>query len=406
MDSIKRWNIVDIPESEVLARRKKTLDRLQDEHVDAALFFSAEAIYYLIGGALKPTERPMCLILQQNGTATLFVPRLELEHAEHVGKLLDKVACYKEYIGERHPMLILVDLLTEMKLIDKAIAADSDGYPAIFGYRGPKLSSLCPNMSLVLKPYLIEEIQQIKSPFDQAVLRETARWGNYAHALLQEYTVAGKREFEVVDRVKVEATQVMLRALGPDFVTSGLVDAGAMAIYRGQIGLNSYFPHVVANNAEFKEGDNLVTGACAFMLGCRTELERTMFVGEPSPVQRKFFNHVTEAQQVALEAIKPGKKCADVDKEVYRYYKENGLEECWRHHTGHSIGFRGHEQPFLDSYDETGIQPGMVLTVEPGLYVKGVGGFRFSDTILVTETGIEMLTYYPKKLDQLICRVK
>jgi Xaa-Pro aminopeptidase len=73
----------------------------------------------------------------------------------------------------------------------------------------------------------------------------------------------------------------------------------------------------------------------------------------------------------------------------------------WKHHTGHGIGLRYHEGPFLDIGDATVLQPGMVLTVEPGLYAPNLGGFRHSDTVLITEDGLEILTYYPRDLESL-----
>ena len=77
----------------------------------------------------------------------------------------------------------------------------------------------------------------------------------------------------------------------------------------------------------------------------------------------------------------------------------------WKHPPGHGIGLRYHEGPFLDSGDHTVLQPGMVLTVEPGLYVAGLGGFRHSDTIAITEDGMEMITYYPRDLESLTIRI-
>ena len=84
------------------------------------------------------------------------------------------------------------------------------------------------------------------------------------------------------------------------------------------------------------------------------------------------------------------------------YFDEHDLWPHWRHHTGHAIGLRYHEGPFLDSGDHTEIRPGMVFTVEPGLYSPELGGFRHSDTVLVTDDGIEILTYYPRDLASLI----
>jgi Xaa-Pro aminopeptidase len=86
---------------------------------------------------------------------------------------------------------------------------------------------------------------------------------------------------------------------------------------------------------------------------------------------------------------------------VRRYYGEQDLMPYWKHHTGHCIGLRYHEGPFLDSGDPTLIQPGMVFTIEPGLYASGLGGFRHSDTAVITQDGMELLTYYPRDLESL-----
>ena len=97
----------------------------------------------------------------------------------------------------------------------------------------------------------------------------------------------------------------------------------------------------------------------------------------------------------------PGVMCADVDTAVLRYFEEHDLLPYWRQHTGHAIGLRNHEAPFLDVGDRTPIEPGMVFTIEPGLYDEQVGGLRHSDTVVVTDDGIELLTDYPRDLDSL-----
>jgi Xaa-Pro aminopeptidase len=127
-----------------------------------------------------------------------------------------------------------------------------------------------------------------------------------------------------------------------------------------------------------------------------------MFVGEPTPEQERMFDHMVALQDLAFDAIRPGRACSDVDASVRAYFEEHDLWGHWRHHTGHAIGLRYHEGPFLDSGDDTEIRPGMVFTVEPGLYSPELGGFRHSDTVLVSDDGIEILTYYPRDLASLI----
>jgi Xaa-Pro aminopeptidase len=148
-------------------------------------------------------------------------------------------------------------------------------------------------------------------------------------------------------------------------------------------------------------GDVLVTGATAPVWGYLSELERTMVIGPPSDEQRRLFEHMVALQDIAFRAIRPGARCSDVDRAVRAYFEQHDLMSHWRHHTGHAIGLRYHEGPFLDTGDDTEIVPGMVFTVEPGLYSPELGGFRHSDTAVVTEDGIELVTYYPRDLESL-----
>jgi Xaa-Pro dipeptidase len=172
--------------------------------------------------------------------------------------------------------------------------------------------------------------------------------------------------------------------------------------YRGQIGLRSAWAHAVAHNIRFQEGDVLVTETSAPIWGYNAELERALVIGQPTDEMRRLFDHTVAAQDVAFGAIRPGATCAGVDGAVMRYVEDNDLLRYWRQHTGHGIGLRNHEAPFLDVGDHTTIEPGMVFTVEPGLYDPAIGGFRHSDTVVVTDDGMEILTDYPRDLESLV----
>jgi Xaa-Pro aminopeptidase len=189
--------------------------------------------------------------------------------------------------------------------------------------------------------------------------------------------------------------------VGPEWRAQSPWYEGAVAGYRGQIGRNASIPHAHAGNIVFQAGDVLVTGATSPVWGYHSELERTMVVGPPSDEQRRMFEHMVALQDIAFAAIRPGARCADVDLAVRAYYDEHALWDNWRHHVGHAIGIRYHEGPFLDRGDPTIIRPGMVFTVEPGLYAPGLGGFRHSDTVAVTGDGLDFLTDYPRDLEAL-----
>ena len=402
LDHMTVNEITRVPNKEFYQRRDKVKKVLEEQKVEGMVFFSASSIFYLTGSALLQTERPVIYVYRNDGESALLVPTLEYEHTQLYTDNC-KVYCYPEYPGERHPMHYLVDLLKEFKLDNKPLAADGNGAPAHWGYKGPKLTDLCPDLQLTLLPELINDLRIIKSDYEVSLLRESARWGHYTHILLQEYIRPGLSEIEVCMRTQADAAAVMLKALGPNYELSGNDGIGLYADIRGQVGPHSYYPHAANINAIFKKGDSLVTGAGTWIFGYLTELERTLFVGEPSKEQEKYYKLAVEAQKAAYSMIKPGNRCCDVDRELMRFFKENDIMDCWRHHTGHSLGSVMHQRPFFDIGDETVLEPNMVLSVEPGIYVKGLGGFRCSDTVLITETGFEQLTHYTKDIDKLIC---
>ena len=390
---------IAITPEEHAARCETLLAEAHAAGLSGVVLFDPYYVLYYAGFAFVPTERPIALVLGSDGTRTLVVPRLEVEHAESKSAL-DRVEHYLEYPGHPRAEDVFPRTLREAGLTG-TIGADQDGYPWILGYRGPTLSELS-GATVVRVVEQIERQMAVKSPAELALIRESIRWSNLAHRLLQRHTRVGATETEVSQRASNEATFAMLDAIGEIYRTQSFLESGASAGYRGQIGRNAAIPHALAGNLVFQPGDVLVTGASAPVWGYLSELERTMFIGEPSPEHEQLFAHMVELQDLAFDAIRPGSLCSDVDTAVRAYFEEHELWPYWRHHTGHAIGLRYHEGPFLDSGDHTEIRPGMVFTVEPGLYSPGLGGFRHSDTVLVTGDGIEVLTYYPRDLASLI----
>ncbi|MGH3133172.1 MAG: M24 family metallopeptidase [Gaiellaceae bacterium] len=393
---------IAIAPEEHRARCDSLLDSVRSSGVSGVVLFDPYYVLYYAGFAFAPTERPIAFVLAADGGRALVVPRLEVEHAE-AKAVFDRVEHYLEYPGEPRSETALEKTVSEMGLTG-TIGADQDGYPWILGYRGPTLSELS-GATVVRVVEQIEEQMAVKSAAEIALIRESVRWGNLAHRLLQRYTRPGITETEVSQRASDEATFAMLDAIGEIYRAQSFFARGAHAGYRGQIGRNSAIPHALAGNIVFEVGDVLVTGASAPVWGYLSELERTMVIGDPSPEQERMFGHMKAVQEVAFDAIRPGAPCSDVDTAVRAYFDEHDLQPHWRHHTGHAIGLRYHEGPFLDSGDHTEIRPGMVFTVEPGLYAPDLGGFRHSDTVLVTDDGIEILTYYPRDLESLIIPV-
>jgi Xaa-Pro dipeptidase len=391
-------SVAGIPPAEFEERRERLLDQVRQLDASGYVLFDAAYIQYFTGFWFLSNERPVVFAESTSGESAIFVPEFEVARTR-AETAFDRIEAYPEYPGVEHPMTILARVLADLGLAG-AVAADQDGYPGILGYRGPALSEVT-GASIRSIADAIERMMARKSANEIALIRESGRWCAHAHRLLQEYTRPGVTEAEASVRAGSEATLAMLEALGDSFGGQLGSNDGVKAGYRGQIGRRSAWAHAIAHNIEFEPGDMLVTETGAPVWGYNAELERAMVIGTPSDEQRRLFDHVVAAQRVAFDALRPGVTCADVDGAVMRYFEDNDLLLYWRQHTGHAIGLRNHEAPFLDIGDRTPIETGMVFTIEPGLYDDELGGFRHSDTVVVVEDGIELLTSYPSDLESL-----
>ena len=387
-----------IPAAELQERRERLLEHVRRDGLSGYVLFGADYIQYFTGFWFLSNERPVIYAESAGGESAVFVPEFEVERTR-AETAFARIESYPEYPGIEHPMLIFARVLSDLGIGD-AIGADQDGYPGILGYKGPTLSDVA-GTSVAPLGDVIEAMMARKSETEIALIRESGRWCAHAHRLLQEYSRPGATEAEASLRAGQETTLAMLDALGDAYGGGLSSSSGASAGYRGQIGLRSSWAHAVAHNIEFREGDVLVTETSAPIWGYNAELERAMIIGEPTDEMRRLFDHTVASQRVAFEAIRPGATCADVDGAVMRYLEQNDLLPYWRQHTGHGIGLRNHEAPFLDVGDHTTLEPGMVFTIEPGLYDATIGGFRHSDTVVVTEDGMDVLTDYPSDIESL-----
>ncbi|MFX0113363.1 MAG: M24 family metallopeptidase [Candidatus Hodarchaeota archaeon] len=373
-------------------------DYLEENKANFGLFFNAKTIYYLTGFWHIPTERPIAFLIPREEEPFAFLPQLEVTHWEHDVSWITEIESYFEYPDTKHPMKILVEVLEKHIRGEKHIGADSKGAPGYWGYEGPLLSDLLPDWKFLDLKSLIPTMRILKEPLEIEFIKISAKWGARAHKILQDESKVGKTEWEIATAAIMTASKELLAAMPGTPTSIWAASAG----FRGQIGADSALPHATFSNAVISKGDILVTGASADICHYHSELERTMIAGEPTEKQKRYFQAMLDAQSAAIAAIRPGNTCANVDKASAGSFKESGFSSLVLHHTGHGIGLEGHEPPFLDRGLETLLKPGMVLTVEPGIYEIGFGGFRHSDTVLVTEDGNEVLTKYPREIDELI----
>ena len=394
--------MVKIPHHRFEERLTQLRSKLAKDDIAHFIVFNPTHIYYLTGFVHIPTERPFALIVQ-DASISLFVPELEKQNVEENLPIAEKIGTYFDYPDAKHPMQHFATFLKEELKITGKLGAEAPGSSGRWGYEGPKLEEVL-GFPVQVFPQILTNMRIIKDEDELACIRESAMWANLAHQFLQDYTQVGANEVEVSTSASLKASLAMGKALGimyRPFTFSGLP---AHAGYRGQIGPHSAIPHAMTRFAEFRSGDTLVTGASANVAGYYAELERTMFMGPPNDKQQKYFAIMMEAQEAAFDAFAPDVSCSTVDKAARSVFKNHGVMHLVQHHTGHAIGLEGHEKPFLDHGMDVIMKPRMVFTVEPGIYDPTIGGFRHSDTVFITEDGMERVTYYPRDIDYLTIR--
>lgn len=177
--------------------------------------------------------------------------------------------------------------------------------------------------------------------------------------------------------------------------------AGAEGIKENHViasGERSSLPHGQATERIINYGDFVKMDYGAKVNGYLTDFTRTVVVGQPNDKQLEIYNIVKTAQNAALNVIGPGVISADVDNAARSIISKAGYGDNFGHSTGHSIGLAIHEMPTLRANDQTILQPGMVVTIEPGIYIPGFGGVRIEDLVVITENGYENLTKSTKEL--------
>ena len=400
---VETWAIQQSEYDERVARVRAALTL---RSLDALILFHPIRMAYVSGFFHLTTERPMAIVVPLDGDLGALIPQLEQEHIAK-SPSVKHVKVYPEFPtgGTKHPLEHLVDLLSEMRLGGKRIGFDNNGAHDVNGYDGPDLTEVWAGHAVKARD-IVDGLRMVKSENELRYVYESAKWGNLAHRLMQEHLQLGRNEIDIALEASADASRMMLAALGPTYhPESGAWAAPNPAIAMFHAGANTSFPHPLASSLGLQRGDVLVTGAGADVAGYQSELERTMIIGEPSEQFSRSFDQMLQLQQVAFDALKPGRKLSDVEVEVSAAFKELGVAAHQRHHTGHGIGLEGHEAPYIDKGDERILQENMVFSVEPGIYVPGLAGFRHSDTVVIRRNGAERITYYPRDIESMTVRL-
>lgn len=228
-----------------------------------------------------------------------------------------------------------------------------------------------------------DTLRQIKSAEEIRLIEEACRISDLGFEKTVPYIKAGVTEAEL--RTILECAMLEAGSEGKSFDT--IVASGWRSAY----------PHGTATDKVIEEGDLVTFDFGAIYHGYHSDITRTVAVGEISERQRYIYDAVLGCNEHIEKILRAGLVAADVDQESRKYLKEKDLDKWFGHALGHSVGLEIHEIPTLSPRDHTVLCAGMTETVEPGVYIPGVGGVRIEDTVVIEKDGISILTKFPKK---------
>ena len=230
----------------------------------------------------------------------------------------------------------------------------------------------------------IEELRMVKSAEELARIRRSVETNSEAFEQTVSRVRPGIRESDLAAELEYR-----MRRLGAEKPSFDTIVAG---------GTRSALPHAQPTSARIESGQLVVVDMGALQDGYCSDMTRMLFFGRPGPKVKHMYHAVLEAQLSAIDAVRAGASTARVDRAARQVLKRHGLDRAFVHSTGHGLGLEIHEPPRIGRKDKTKLAAGMAITVEPGVYLEGFGGIRIEDTVVVTETGCEILTPTPNDL--------
>lgn len=371
---------------------------MEQEGVDVAVVSRPANQYYLSGFKVFLYSRPLYYLVSPERTV-FIVPGLEEEHARRK-RAADEIRVYYEHPVGDGPRITLEEHFRD------AVAGLLR--PRAAGGRRPRVGIEAAHLPTAVTALLPDNAEPV----------DIGPW------FVRSRMVKDARELELI-RSSAELASLGVResvaASKPGVTEPELELAGSLAVLRAaaarwegrQVKLltvtasgahRTHEPHAETMLRALLAQDTVIHRRQVGIDGYFAECERTYFIGDPTPEQRRLFEVAYEAQQRAIEAVRPGVPARVVDAAAREAGRRAGVEQYMVHRTGHGLGLEHHEPPFLTYDNELLLEPGMVFSVEPGVYVPGIGGFRHSDSVLVTETGFEVLTQGPKRLEDVILR--
>lgn len=230
----------------------------------------------------------------------------------------------------------------------------------------------------------VEDLRAVKEPAEIEAIRRAINLASSVFEPMLEKFYPGMKETELAGHLEFALRQAGGEGLSFDTIVAS--------------GAHAALVHGRASNKPIARGGFVIMDYGVILGGYVSDMTRTIHAGPASRRARQVYQAVLEAQLAAIAAVRPGVRCATVDAAARKVLQREGLGEAFSHSTGHGLGLEVHEAPRVSRLSKQRLQPGQVITIEPGVYLPGWGGVRIEDVVLVTESGVEVLTPTTKKL--------
>ena len=225
---------------------------------------------------------------------------------------------------------------------------------------------------------IVEELRQIKELSEIAKIRKAIKITQKALKHIKRFIKPGVTEIEVVAEL-----ERFIRYFGATNSAFDIIVAS---------GPNSSLPHHISSSRKIRNNEPVLIDLGIDYLGYKSDLTRVFFLGKIKVLLQQIHSIVAQAQRLAIKEIKPGISAGKIDSVGRQYIEKHGFAQFFGHSLGHGVGLEVHEQPSVSPRGDCILKPGMVFTVEPGIYLPGKFGIRIEDMVLVTETGVKVLT--------------
>ena len=349
---------------------------LNENNLDAAFITTPDNVFYFSGFDSNPHERLLGVMIFKEAAPFLICPQMEVPDALAAGWAFEAVG----HVDTENAWDVVAKTIASRGVTISTLAIEKAHLTV---ERLEEVQLLYPEATFTRIDDQVNAMRVIKSEDELVKLRAAAELADFAIQVGCDAIAEDKTELEILNEI-----ESAIKAKGYAMSFDTMVLAGE----------KSASPHGVPGNRKIKRGDFILFDLGVIYEGYCSDITRTVAFGEPTKAQVEIYNAVRKANEDAIAAVKPGIRAMDLDNIARGVITEAGYGEYFTHRLGHGLGISVHEFPSINGANEYALQPGAVFTIEPGGYNSNVTGVRIEDDVVVTQSGVEVLTKFTKEL--------